>query len=1103
MENGLSGSPRQKFAQNGIPSASAGKASNNHLNNISIQTGEEFSMDFIQDRAAPRGITPRPVIDTGQMDHVKYSNCPNFHAVYEDLTGILGLSRSNSDAYSDVSNSSLAKGNVGYLDRIRKVPSDGCWRITENCIDECVEYNNQYGSETSESPNSGKVKFLCSFGGKILPRPGDGRLRYVGGDNRLISIGKQFSWRELMQKTLKVYSQPHTIKYQLPGEDLDALISVSCNEDLQNMMEEYNNLERADGSFRLRIFLISPSETESPPLDTRVLQSDSEYHYFVAVNNIAEPSAMKISSGNNSLSSQIGYILDNNSPSIQNNSQFSPLDITSGTKDSAGMCINRPSPQLFDASQIVRIPMESSPFTPTVNQKGSAKISQKQSAEDQYVIYQQKIQSDIQMPNGSSNLPFVHHAQIRELVNPHFTHNQSDLSSNSNYEKSAQEERSFHSEKCRIKESVGPVQGMPHACSDSLLQDPSERVVPNISEFAESYLNFMGQPSSHNTLIVQQQELDLQCQENALNVIYNPYTSQKTISENFQNREEPSISHLVSETSTFTGNLVDMNCNPYSVHGGHVSSKESEAFECSVPTFHLNSSKESQAEKPAINTGFVCEDTSTMPFVPPSSWPMNYLETSCPNTAAPTCAVPSNSKSTEDGIANSSSSVPLVTLSSTDMSLNLYSNGLPTWSLFNSAAMDDVLKREVALLHPDAAKCSYSGANPAYHGVFLEKSRTNDVPNVNAEAPIETVVTVEDVTDSVPPDIPASSVVVPHVFHECAEDDENGNTSSPECRSEDGKNDERGADESISDAAIAEIEAGIYGLQIIRNADLEELRELGSGTFGTVFHGKWRGTDVAIKRIKKSCFAGRSSEQERLTKDFWREAQILSKLHHPNVVALYGVVPDGAEGTLATVTEYMVNGSLRHVLLRKDRALDRRKRLIIAMDAAFGMEYLHSKNIVHFDLKCDNLLVNLRDSLRPICKVGDFGLSRIKHNTMVSGGVRGTLPWMAPELLNGSSSRVSEKVDVFSFGIVLWEILTGEEPYANMHCGAIIGGIVSNTLRPPIPEKCDSEWRKLMEECWSADPAVRPSFTEITNRLRTMSMQLQPKGQTHQSNKLS
>ncbi|KAG2323878.1 hypothetical protein Bca52824_006606 [Brassica carinata] len=310
------------------------------------------------------------------------------------------------------------------------------------------------------------------------------------------------------------------------------------------------------------------------------------------------------------------------------------------------------------------------------------------------------------------------------------------------------------------------------------------------------------------------------------------------------------------------------------------------------------------------------------------------------------------------------------------------------------------------------------------------------------------------------------------------------NLRTPDCEHEDEKTETRNAGLPPLGSPLADYDSS--GLQIIMNDDLEELKELGSGTFGTVYHGKWRGSDVAIKRIKKSCFAGRSSEQERLTGEFWGEAEILSKLHHPNVVALYGVVKDGPGGTLATVTEYMVDGSLRHVLIKKDRHLDRRKRLIIAMDAAFGMEYLHAKNIVHFDLKCDNLLVNLKDPSRPICKVGDFGLSKIKRNTLVSGGVRGTLPWMAPELLNGSSSKVSEKVDVFSFGIVLWEILTGEEPYANMHYGAIIGGIVNNTLRPTIPSYCDSDWRILMEECWAPNPTARPSFTEVAGRLRVM-----------------
>ncbi|KAL2465588.1 Protein kinase superfamily protein with octicosapeptide/Phox/Bem1p domain [Abeliophyllum distichum] len=267
-------------------------------------------------------------------------------------------------------------------------------------------------------------------------------------------------------------------------------------------------------------------------------------------------------------------------------------------------------------------------------------------------------------------------------------------------------------------------------------------------------------------------------------------------------------------------------------------------------------------------------------------------------------------------------------------------------------------------------------------------------------------------------------------------------------------------------------------LQIIKDSDLEELRELGSWYL--------------------RCFVGKPSEQERMRDDFWNEAIKLADLHHPNVVAFYGIVLDGPGGSVATVTEYMVNGSLRNALQKRERNLDKRKRLMIVMDVAFGMEYLHGRNIVHFDLKSDNLLVNLRDPHRPICKVGDLGLSKVKCQTLISGGVRGTLPWMAPELLNGSSSLVSEKVDVFSFGIVMWELLTGEEPYADLHYGAIIGGIVSNTLRPLLPESCNPDWRSLMERCWSSEPSERPSFTEIANELQSMAAKLPLKGQVQQ-----
>ncbi|KAA8523044.1 hypothetical protein F0562_009467 [Nyssa sinensis] len=168
-------------------------------------------------------------------------------------------------------------------------------------------------------------------------------------------------------------------------------------------------------------------------------------------------------------------------------------------------------------------------------------------------------------------------------------------------------------------------------------------------------------------------------------------------------------------------------------------------------------------------------------------------------------------------------------------------------------------------------------------------------------------------------------------------------------------------------------------LQTIKSLDLEYIKELGSGTYGTVLYGKWKGSDVAIKRIKPSCFIeGAQEEEDRLVADFWKEAHILGQLHHPNIVAFYGVVTDGPVTNLATVTEYMVNGSLKQVLWKKDswgkttyglkqrtpqnqklrmawqhnsiscynhveqakRTIDRRKRLIIAMDAAFATSVL-------------------------------------------------------------------------------------------------------------------------------------------------------------------
>ncbi|KAK4769460.1 hypothetical protein SAY86_027610 [Trapa natans] len=135
-----------------------------------------------------------------------------------------------------------------------------------------------------------KVKFLCNFGGKIMLRPSDGILRYVGGKTRIISFRKDMSFNDLVQKMVETYGQSVVIKYQLPEEDLDALVSVLCPEDLDNMMDEYDKLlERfSDGSAKLRVFLFSASELDHSGHVQLRDSHDNGQRYMEAVNGVMD-----------------------------------------------------------------------------------------------------------------------------------------------------------------------------------------------------------------------------------------------------------------------------------------------------------------------------------------------------------------------------------------------------------------------------------------------------------------------------------------------------------------------------------------------------------------------------------------------------------------------------------------------------------------------------------------------------------------------------------------------------------------------------------------------------------------------------------------------
>lgn len=251
--------------------------------NFSIQTGEEFAFEFMRDRANSR----KPLISDSVSD-------PSNASGYMDLKGILGLSRTGSECGSDISMiNSMEKGSKDLERKNSLLHGDKNNRGSTHHksrgpsgYDSGRGISRGYASSGTSDSSSEKMKVLCSFGGKILPRPSDGTLRYVGGETRIIRIKKDISWQELMQKTSSIYNETYAIRYQLPGEDLDALVSVSCDEDLQNMMEECNEFKDGKGSQKLRIFLFSMNDLDEGQFSMSSVDNGSEIQYVVAVNGM-------------------------------------------------------------------------------------------------------------------------------------------------------------------------------------------------------------------------------------------------------------------------------------------------------------------------------------------------------------------------------------------------------------------------------------------------------------------------------------------------------------------------------------------------------------------------------------------------------------------------------------------------------------------------------------------------------------------------------------------------------------------------------------------------------------------------------------------------
>ncbi|XP_074846262.1 mitogen-activated protein kinase kinase kinase 21 isoform X3 [Carettochelys insculpta] len=270
-----------------------------------------------------------------------------------------------------------------------------------------------------------------------------------------------------------------------------------------------------------------------------------------------------------------------------------------------------------------------------------------------------------------------------------------------------------------------------------------------------------------------------------------------------------------------------------------------------------------------------------------------------------------------------------------------------------------------------------------------------------------------------------------------------------------------------------------------------ELQEIiGVGGFGKVYRATWRGREVAVKAARQD-----PDEDIMATAESVRqEAKLFSMLKHPNIIELHGVCL--REPNLCLVMEFARGGPLNRALAgaasagggsRWGRRIPPHVLVNWAVQIARGMLYLHEEAIVpilHRDLKSSNILLLQKMEHDDICnktlKITDFGLSREWHRTTKMSAA-GTYAWMAPEVIK--SSVFSKGSDIWSYGVLLWELLTGEVPYRGIDGLAVAYGVAVNKLTLPIPSTCPEPFAKLMKECWDQDPHIRPSFALILEQL--------------------
>jgi len=251
----------------------------------------------------------------------------------------------------------------------------------------------------------------------------------------------------------------------------------------------------------------------------------------------------------------------------------------------------------------------------------------------------------------------------------------------------------------------------------------------------------------------------------------------------------------------------------------------------------------------------------------------------------------------------------------------------------------------------------------------------------------------------------------------------------------------------------------------INRQSIQFVKSLGAGYFGEVWQGIWNDTtEVAVKILKPGIVSA---------DNFLEEAALMKQLRHPKLIQLYGVCTK--EEPIYIITELMKHDSLLKYLRGDGHLLKLPQLIDMGAQVAAGMTYLEEKNYIHRNLAARNVLVG--EYL--ICKVADFGLACVINGDIYEAhtGAKFPIKWTAPEAALYNNFTI--KSDVWSFGILLYELITyGRFPYPRMSYAQVLEALQTGYCMP-CPMGCPEQLYEIMRDCWKKDAASRPTFETL------------------------